>query len=109
MEILAEGRALRQLGVPMPDSVVSILNQERRIKQFHQLLQQTLRELYSALEKIDPRLTTLFQPLVEMVTRCVWRVHVHLLDCMYIMSNDILYSQAVPAWVDHINVEYAQY
>ena len=71
MEILAEARALKQLGVPLPDAVTTLLSQERRIKQFHQLLQQTLNELYSAVSGIDPRLRKLFKNLVEMVTRCV--------------------------------------
>ena len=72
MEILAEAKALQQLGISLPGSVTTLLSQERRIKQFHQLLQQTLDELYTTVEGIDARMKPLFQPLVEMVTRFVY-------------------------------------
>lgn len=69
MEILAEARGLRSVGVSLPSPVLSLLNQEKKIKTFYHLLDQSVTELYATLDKIDKKLKPLFHSLVELVLR----------------------------------------
>ena len=69
IQLLAETRGLKRLGVSLPAPALNFLTQENRIKSFQQQLQQVTDDLYESLKNIDKRLDPLFDRAVEIVFR----------------------------------------
>ena len=69
--MLDEARAMRQLKLTFPVTSSSLLNQELRIKEFNQQLQYRVDQLLSAIQKIDQRVSPLFEGLIDTVIRLV--------------------------------------
>ena len=71
LQMLDEAKAMKQLKLTLPVNFTSLLNQELRIKEFNQQLQYEVNRLLSAIQKIDPRVSPLFDGLVDTVIRLV--------------------------------------
>ena len=71
LQMLDELKAMRQLKLTLPVTSTSLLNQELRIKGFNQQLQYEVDQLFSAIQKIDQRVSPLFEGLIATVTRLV--------------------------------------
>lgn len=90
LELLEESKALKQLKLPLPLSVLSLLSQEKRIKDFQQQLQYQIDQLTTAISNIDTKLLPLYDNVIDTVLRYSCTV----LTCTYC----VLYRYYLPGW-----------
>ena len=67
LELIHEAKWLTRLGIQIPDSAASIMQQESRFKNYKSHLEMVLREFRAVCEAIPEALSNLFKPHVEFV------------------------------------------
>jgi len=67
LELIHEAKWLTRLGIQIPDSAVSIMQQESRFKNYKSHLELVLNEYREVCESIPEPLVSLFKPHIEFV------------------------------------------